>query len=178
MIDEAHVLLTWGKTFRPAYSALRHLLFKQPKIQFFFTTATLTLGEIEEINDMFRLPEDRVTIFRRSNDRPLMRYIVKEMEHAMTTYHDLAFLLGDDPNYAKPPPTFCVFTNTKSEARNVIKELRKLLPSHLKGKLRWITAATDPDYTKWMVGALADGRVWGFGTTDLATMVSLTISPP
>ena len=173
VIDEAHVVVSWGNTFRPAYTMLEHLRYKAPNLSLFLTSATLTPVDIEKLIELFRLPSDSLTVYRRSNERPLMKLVVREVQHAMASCKDLSFLLGDDPTYAKPPPTFCIFTNSKLEAMRVIEALRSMLPEEHRHKLRWVTAATDDSYRDWLVKAVTDGTVWGFAATEIATMVCI-----
>jgi superfamily II DNA helicase RecQ len=173
VIDEVHSVISWDTPFRPGYTMLEHLQSRSPNLSLLFTSATLTPMDIAKVIENFRLPLDSLTVFRRSNERPLMNYIVREVEYPTNTYKDLAFLLGSDRTYATPPPPFRIFTNSQVEAMKTIEALRNMLPEEHRSKLRWVSAATSEPYREWLVKAVVDGLVWGFASTDMVTMVRL-----
>jgi superfamily II DNA helicase RecQ len=171
VIDEGHLFVTWGLTFRPSYTAVEHILYKQPRAKLYILSATLTPRCIDKIIDLLRLPPHKVTILRRSNDRPLLQLIVRDTKFPVGSYLDLAFLLGPDRTHAQPPRSFCIFTNTKMEAMNAILALRAMLPKEHRKKLLWISAACSEEYRNWVIQAAKERKIWGFAATDIASMV-------
>jgi hypothetical protein len=93
------------------------------------------------------------------------------MKFPVGSYLDLAFLLGPDQTYAQPPRSFCIFTNTKMEAMSAILALRAMLPKEHRKELLWISAACSEEYRNWVIQAAKEGKIWGFGVTDIASMV-------
>jgi superfamily II DNA helicase RecQ len=164
VVDEAHCIKSWGQTFRPAYGALEHLQFVQSRLRYFLTTATLSTGDLDDIIQILHLQGLPLTIFRRSNDRPFIRYIAAPITKGLKTFYDLSFLLTSGHK-------FMVFTNSKREARRCIQALRRWMPKKDRHKLRWMSAASSDTYKEWLTNAFRNGDVTGVAVTDVASMV-------
>ncbi|KAI0043559.1 ATP-dependent DNA helicase [Auriscalpium vulgare] len=73
-VDEAHLLSTWGKTFRSEGVCLRDLRTEYPEIPIMAVTATATPQVQQEIMGILNLHEPKV--FSQSANRPNLRYTI------------------------------------------------------------------------------------------------------
>lgn len=135
VIDEAHCISQWGKSFRPAYLRLGPILEKAtvPSITAFTATAT---DEILSDIDRYLFQGRRAHRITAFPDRPELRFHVVRTPSAR---HALVTLLRDgrpdaDPDYRRtwrygeplPRPTI-VFCNTRATSEQTARFLRNRL---------------------------------------------------
>ncbi|KAJ3515927.1 hypothetical protein NLJ89_g1461 [Agrocybe chaxingu] len=95
-IDEAHVLVPWGKTFRTAYQQISSLRKRLPAhTAVVAVTATLARGREERA--LFKelgLKEGRFRCIRLPSERPNVRMVFKELTHTLGSYQfpDIAWV--------------------------------------------------------------------------------------
>jgi superfamily II DNA helicase RecQ len=101
--DEAHCVSKWAG-FRPEYKEVGRLRFLVPRsIPFVIVSATLPPAVLSDVMHTLQVQVDKVTIIRRSNDRPNIHLAIRELKYPMSSFKDLAFLIpgsGEDN-----PPT-------------------------------------------------------------------------
>ncbi|KAI0310478.1 P-loop containing nucleoside triphosphate hydrolase protein, partial [Amylostereum chailletii] len=91
--DEAHCVSTWGD-FRPEYKDARRLRYLlPPTIPFYLTSATLPSLILKDVHDILQIRPSQHVLIHRSNDRPNVSLSVCKMQHSLTSYDDLAFLV-------------------------------------------------------------------------------------
>ncbi|KAI0040176.1 P-loop containing nucleoside triphosphate hydrolase protein, partial [Auriscalpium vulgare] len=165
VLDEGHCVTQWGG-FREEYrqiGRLRHLL--PPSVPFYVTSATLPPAIISDIKQTLSLRPSHTKIFTRSNDRPNVHIVVREIKYAQSGFQDLAFLVQNwTPE--KPPPKFLVFFDSMKEAELATLYLQSLLPPEHKTKVEWFHSVMTSDYRSEETERLQRGEVWGFCTTD------------
>ncbi|KAJ7881890.1 P-loop containing nucleoside triphosphate hydrolase protein [Mycena leptocephala] len=104
MWDEGHCISKWA-SFRPEYKEVGRLRFLIPRsIPFVIVSATLPLAVLSDVMHTLQVQPDKVTIIRRSNDRPNIHLSIREMKYPMGSFKDLAFLIPED---WKPGDTPC-----------------------------------------------------------------------
>ncbi|CAG8519912.1 15484_t:CDS:10 [Acaulospora colombiana] len=170
VIDEVHILKQWGSRFRSAYLKLDHLRYTFPKALFYLTTATLTPNEASDLRKTLKLPDEDLLVVKLSNDRPKLKFIVKQIKGKLSLYEDLVFLLGESASTGCPPPKFLVFTNTRKEAQDATIALQKHLPAHLRRHLTWLHAGSSDPHKASFAERLQSGYLWGGCVTDVAAM--------
>eukprot|EP01054_Gregarina_sp_Poly1_P000130 Gregarina_sp_Poly_1__129@NODE_102_length_14381_cov_59_883820_g89_i0_p3_GENE_NODE_102_length_14381_cov_59_883820_g89_i0NODE_102_length_14381_cov_59_883820_g89_i0_p3_ORF_typecomplete_len455_score73_16DEAD/PF00270_29/2_2e23DEAD/PF00270_29/2_4e02Helicase_C/PF00271_31/1_2e03Helicase_C/PF00271_31/5_9e14ResIII/PF04851_15/7_8e06nec1/PF10379_9/0_22_NODE_102_length_14381_cov_59_883820_g89_i012812645 len=74
VIDEAHCVSQWGNDFRPEYKTLKILRQRYADVPILALTASATVDILEDVLKQLRMRH--VQIFRRSFDRPNLKYSV------------------------------------------------------------------------------------------------------
>ncbi|KAJ7836899.1 hypothetical protein B0H14DRAFT_3460445 [Mycena olivaceomarginata] len=129
--DEAHRVSKWAG-FRPEYEELEagRLRFLIPRfIPFVIVSATLPPAVLSDVMHTLQVHPSKVTIIRRSNDRPNIYFTVRETKYSMSSFKDLAFLIAEnwkpgDP----PPPKFLIFFDSIADSIEAAKLLRARFP--------------------------------------------------
>lgn len=175
VFDEAHCISEWG-SFRPEYKDVCQLRHRLPGVPFVFASATFTPTILGDIKQKFNLNKDKLMHIRRPNERPNIHLGVRKIQHALSSFLDLAFLVPDgwqegDP----PPPKFVIFFDSISDCVNAGKFLRKRLPAHMRHKIRWFHSEMSPKYKDQTVDDLREGKIWGICATDSFGMVSFEL---
>ncbi|EIW74433.1 P-loop containing nucleoside triphosphate hydrolase protein [Coniophora puteana RWD-64-598 SS2] len=106
-IDEAHLMNSWGKTFRKAYREVGWVRARfTNRIPVFAATATLQPGAAtERVLELLGFEEGAYQIIRHSNERRDIRIIMRELTHGLDgdSHPSLYWLL----NRTKPALVFC-----------------------------------------------------------------------
>lgn len=142
-------------------------------IPFYVASATLPPHVLRDVTAILRLRPHNTERIITSNDRPNIHLVVRKMEHAISSYHDLAFLIPDhfkvgDP----PPPKFLVFFDDTKCTEAAIKYLRKRLPPELRDKIKWFHSTMSNSFREEEFEKLRTGDNWGLAVTDVFGMVS------
>ncbi|KAL4255300.1 P-loop containing nucleoside triphosphate hydrolase [Pleurotus pulmonarius] len=167
VFDEAHCVSQWG-AFRRDYLHLGTLRYLIPDtIPFFVVSATLPLPVLAEVSEILRLRAGRTKHFICSNDRPNIALVVRQIKHAVTTYHDLAFLIKDDwKSGSAAPEKFIVFFDSTRETEDTTRFLQSRLPKEYCSKIRWFHATMTSPYRTDEYEAFRNGETWGLCVTD------------
>ncbi|PPQ95546.1 hypothetical protein CVT26_008571 [Gymnopilus dilepis] len=88
-IDEAHVLVPWGKEFRKAYHQISSLLKRLPShTTLVAVTATLSAGnDYVSLCNELNLKPGRFNCIRLPSERPNLRTIYRDLTHTLSGYH-------------------------------------------------------------------------------------------
>lgn len=93
-IDELHVVEQWGEAWRATYSKLVMLRSRiDSKIPWFGTSATLEPDVLESVKRLAGFDSD-VRIQRTSIDRPDIAFRIRVIQHTVSSFRDLEFLLA------------------------------------------------------------------------------------
>lgn len=128
IIDEVHLTVDWGQSFRKAYSLLKHFRNRLGGKPWFGCTATLNPDSFDELC-RFTGFRKNVYIARTSIDRPEIVYIRKIIPtNQKMGFRYLHFLIEDAAEDAKPTPTripkSLLFFDRKDIMRKCIKTIR------------------------------------------------------
>ncbi|KAJ8689521.1 hypothetical protein PTI98_012419 [Pleurotus ostreatus] len=167
VFDEAHCVSQWS-SFRKDYLHLGSLRFVIPDtIPFFVASATLPPPVLSEVSEILRLRPMRTKRFIRSNDRPNIALIVRQIKYAVTSYHDLVFLIKDGWRRGDaPPPKFVVFFDSTRETEDAVGFLQSRLPKEFRSRIRWFHATMTSAYRLDEYEAFKRGDLWGLCVTD------------
>ncbi|KAJ7934404.1 hypothetical protein B0H13DRAFT_1591629, partial [Mycena leptocephala] len=135
--DEGHCVSKWAG-FRPEYKEVGRLRFLIPRsIPFVIVSATLPPAVLSDVMRTLQVLPDKVTIIRRSNDRPNIHLAVREMKYPMNSFKDLAFLIPENWKPGDPlPPKFLIFFNSIADSIEAAKFLRGRLPLEYRHKIK------------------------------------------
>ena len=171
VFDEGHCISQWGSTFRPEYKLVGILRFIAPGIPFYITSATIPRAMLRDIKETLHIPTSSL-LFQRSNDRHNIAFCVKRMQHAMSSFEDLAFLVPSNwTEHDCVPRKFMVFFDSKREAELASIFLRTRMPENLKHKVKWFHAGMTESFRKEELQSFKEGGLWGLGMTDVGGMV-------
>jgi superfamily II DNA/RNA helicase len=124
-VDEAHCISTWGGTFRPDFELLGHLRVRTLRhVCVAVASATLPEHVLAAVQKAMRLTKDAVRV-EITNDRPNIALSVRTMEHAKTSYGDLAFLIGPESKAPGDIDTTLVYCNERLACEEAAYVLRR-----------------------------------------------------
>lgn len=128
IFDEGHCISQWG-TFRKEYLNLGQLCYLiLERIPFYVALTTLPLPILLDVVDILKIRLDQAEQILRSNDRPEISLLVRGLTFSAKSFQDLAFLIPEGFRTGDSVKPFLVFFDTKSDAQNACKAMRKRLP--------------------------------------------------
>ncbi|KAJ7908543.1 P-loop containing nucleoside triphosphate hydrolase protein [Mycena leptocephala] len=165
--DEGHCVSKWAG-FRPEYKEVGRLRFLIPRsIPFVILSATLPPAVLSDVMRTLQVLPDKVTIIRRSNDRPNIHLAVREMKYPMNSFKDLAFLIPENWKPGDPlPPKFLIFFDSIADSIEAAKFLRGRLPFEYRHKIKWFNSEMSTEFKETESDALKTGKIWGLSCTD------------
>ncbi|KAF4569523.1 hypothetical protein EYR36_009316 [Pleurotus pulmonarius] len=87
--------------------------------------------------------------------------------YALTSYHDLAFVIKDNFKVGDPaPPKFVIFFDSMRETEDAVHYLQSRLPKEYRDRVRWFHATMTSEYRVDEYEAFRQGDVWGLCVTD------------
>ncbi|KII90675.1 hypothetical protein PLICRDRAFT_697180 [Plicaturopsis crispa FD-325 SS-3] len=164
--DEAHCISKWGN-FRPEYKdagRLRYLL--PPGVRYFITSATLPPLVLNDVLDILQIRKEKAHMIHRSNDRPNVYVVVREMAYPLNSFRDLDFLIPKNWKAGDKPPKFLIFFDNITDSIAAAKHLREMLPPELRGMLKWFNADMSPTFRVDESEGLKQSQIWGLACTD------------
>ena len=174
VFDEGHCISQWGSTFRPEYKSVGMLWFIAPGIPFYITSATIPPVMLQDIKETLHISSSNL-LFQRSNDRHNIAFCVKKMQHSVSSFEDLAFLVPSSwAEHDCVPRKFIVFFDSKRKAELASQFLRSRMPETLKHKVKWFHAGMSEYFRNEELKSFREGNLWGLGMTDVGGMVQLT----
>jgi superfamily II DNA helicase RecQ len=169
--DEGQCVSRWAD-IRPEYKDAERLRYLLPKnIPFYVTSATLPPLVLYDVMDILHIRHDNVHIMQRSNDRPNVHLIVRQMVHPAKSFLDLAFLIPDNLPPGWKPPKFLVFFDSIAESIAAAKFLRSRLPPELRWMIKWFNADMSSQFREDEAENLKQGTTWGLCCTESFGMV-------
>ncbi|KAJ7677684.1 P-loop containing nucleoside triphosphate hydrolase protein [Mycena polygramma] len=165
--DEAHCVSKWAG-FRPEYKEVGRLRYLIPRdIPFVLVSATLPPAVLTDVMNILQVSLKKVEIIRRSNDRPNINLVVREMKYSMSSFKDLAFLIPEGWQPGDPlPPKFLIFFDSIADSVEAAKFLRTRLPLAYRHKIKWFNSEMSPEFKAGESDALKAGVSWGLNCTD------------
>lgn len=171
IFDEGHCVSTWS-TFRNAFTRVGTLRYILPDIPFYIASATLPAAILNDVLGILNMKRHKTHFIMRSNDRPDINITVQEMQSAVKSYQDLAFLVPDGWAEDRPPlGKFLVFFDSIADTEGAVRYLRSRLPGHLAKRIRWFHATMTPAYRDEHLEYFRDDETWGLCVTDAFGMV-------
>ncbi|KAI0756195.1 P-loop containing nucleoside triphosphate hydrolase protein, partial [Daedaleopsis nitida] len=162
--DEAHCVKTWA-SFRNAYASsnqLRNIVF----IPYFIPSATLPDPLLESVMVTLQVQKAKTEVIRRSNDRPNIYLMVRKIEHSLTSYADLDFLIPSDWQPGVLIPKFLVFFDNIEDSLQATDRLRRRLPAGYRDKILWYNADVSAELREQITEEFRDGQILGLLCTD------------
>ncbi|CAE6421576.1 unnamed protein product [Rhizoctonia solani] len=122
VVDEAHVIQTWGGEFRVAYQRVGDLRAALHGVPFSAATATATEEIKNAIITSLHLGAYRpLQIVNRGNFRPNIEHSVHQMTGGAESYKEITHLFPDPTNIKKT----LIFTDSVEQAKCLVHELRQ-----------------------------------------------------
>ncbi|KIP02702.1 hypothetical protein PHLGIDRAFT_78720, partial [Phlebiopsis gigantea 11061_1 CR5-6] len=165
VFDEAHCVSSWGD-WRPHYKYADRLRTLLPSIPFLLLSATLPRHVRNDVLDILQVKPSQAHEVRLSNDRPNVYLSVRRIEHALTSYKDLDFLIPRDWKPGVKIPKFVIFFDSIADAIDAADYLRTRLPPEHRDKLVWFNSNNTAEYRELTTDELRDGMVFGLTCTD------------
>lgn len=172
VLDEAHCISVW-ESFRPAFKEigrLRHLI---DNVRFHLTSATLPKHILTDVLNSVNIPRDDVFKIHRSNARPNIAVVVREIQHSLTSFKDLNFIVDDWAAGGPTPGKFLILFDSIDECVKAGRHLRWRLPLELRDFIKWHHSDMTPEFRVESLDELLKGNIIGFCATETLDMVSL-----
>ncbi|KAI0635614.1 P-loop containing nucleoside triphosphate hydrolase protein [Trametes polyzona] len=164
--DEAHCIKAWG-SFRPSIKEsgrLRNLL--SSSIPYVMPSATFPDHVCNEVLDIVQARKDHVRYIRRSNDRPNVFLTVRKIQHAVSSYEDLNFLIPDNWTPETDIPPFLIFFDNIEDSINATEALRRRLPPEHAGRIVWFNSDNTPGFRERSTEGFREHKLLGLSCTD------------
>ncbi|KAJ7017638.1 hypothetical protein C8F04DRAFT_978925, partial [Mycena alexandri] len=171
--DEGHCVSKWAG-FRPEYKEVNRLRYLIPRtIPFVIVSATLPPAVLSDVMTVLQVLPNKCTVIRRSNDRPNIHIVVREMQYAMNSFKDLAFLIREGWKPGDPPPLkFLIFFDSIADSIEAAKFLRGRLPLEYRHKIKWFNSEMSTEFKDIESESLKTSKIWGLSCTDSFGMVT------
>ncbi|KAI5891101.1 P-loop containing nucleoside triphosphate hydrolase protein [Schizophyllum commune H4-8] len=170
IIDEAHCIGQWGGDFRKHYGSLNKLRALFPAtVPFLAATATLPPKALNEVCDKLHIDLDESYFINLGNDRPNITQHVRFIDSA----HDYSALKELLSVNAKKPDDIVktiVFVNSRNGTQEVCREVRKLLPRHLRKHVDFLHAVRKDRTKRRIMRRFRNGRIRILIATEAAGM--------
>lgn len=174
-IDEAHCVSHWGSGFRKKYSSIGIARAFLPKgAPMVAASATLTARVRDDIIDKLHFRQDHLFV-NIGNDRANVAQVVRSIEHPMSSYRDLDFLIPQNITLHEDIPKTFLYCDTIKDGAQIVDYLNSLVPEHYReyGLVRPYNAAMSQRYRKEVMELFNLGYIRVLVCTDAAGMVSL-----
>jgi hypothetical protein len=125
IVDEAHVIWKWGESgFRTEYRNIGNLRTYLHNVPFLLLSATITGNVRQYLRTVLHLAQPSYILQRSIARRNIQLIVARAQQHG---YSDLNFLINSYSSASMIPKTM-VFVDSRNEAHNVARYLRKNLP--------------------------------------------------
>lgn len=173
IVDEAHCVAIWA-FFRNEYGHLGRIRYLLPDgLPVVAVSATLPENVLSDTIEKLRLRKGKTIIIRRSNDRPNVHIMVRKIQHTISSFRDLEFLVPDNWKCGdREPRKFVIFFDKISESVAAGLFLRARLPLDLRDKIKWFHSNMSQRFKEDEVKNLQSRGTWGICATDSFGMVS------
>jgi hypothetical protein len=170
--------MTWGD-FCPEYKELEQLRYILPcYVPFMLASATLTTDNLTQVKRLLHVRSEKLLTVQTSVDCANIKLCVCKIEHSLSSYQDLSFLIPDgwkDNN--PPPPKFLIFFDDIQDSTSAAKTLQKRVPPALQHKIKWFNSDMTTKFKEDELNHLVSGDTWGLCTTESFGMVIAYLVP-
>ena len=135
------------------------------------TSATMSAGVIEDVKKVLQLCEENLIVSRCSTNHSNIAIIVRPIVNPISSYRDLAFVLGDWEPGNPPPPKFIVFFDNIKSSIDASYYLRGLLPKDEQFRINWFNSNMSDEFKRSEAERFAHGETWGLLAMDSFGMV-------
>lgn len=173
-IDEAHCISHWGDSFRKKYATIGIVRAFLPKcVPFIAVSATLTPRVRWDIVRKLEIHPTNHTFINVGNDRPNVTQVVRAIQHSITSYADLDFVIPTATSSITDVPKTMLYTDDIKEGARIIDHLNAQVPDHLRhlGLVRPYNAVMSRKYRKDSMRLFRAGVIRVLVCTDAAGMV-------
>lgn len=170
-VDEAHCIITWGDTFRPAYGKVGDLRAILPfDIPLLAVTATATPLMVQQIKNTlhFHSRNHHINI---GNDRPNIEIEVRRMRCTQSSLGDLQYII-DEINVTGVVANRMIFFRECKSTQVAVRHLRKHIPAQFHSKIAYYHARRTPLALQELAERFMKDEVNLLCTTEAAGMVS------
>ncbi|TRM55678.1 P-loop containing nucleoside triphosphate hydrolase protein, partial [Schizophyllum amplum] len=172
-IDEAHCVTHWGDSFRKQYSDIGLVRAHLPKrVPIVAVTATLSQLVRNDLISTLGMDRHNLVEVNKGNERDNVSQVVREMQHAMNTFHDADFLIPKYTKKADDIPKALVYYDDVQGGGDFVNHLNSLVPCHLRtyGLVRPYNAGMSKDYRDMLMLLFREGHIRVLVCTDAAGM--------
>jgi superfamily II DNA helicase RecQ len=173
VIDEAHVVSHWGKSFRKKYAEISLVRAFLPKgTPFAALSATLSPRIRADVASKLRM-KDYVWLHV-GNDRPNVSLVVRAIHSSMNSFTDLDFVIPENTTLPQSISKTFIYTDNINEGIDIQTYLTSKLPLDMQKKniIRPYNAAFDSEYRRAAMEMFRNGETRILICTDAAGMVS------
>ncbi len=174
IVDECHVIESWGAKFRPAFNALGELRsFVPVGVPILATSATLTPSGVDTVTKVLQINLDTSFFLHLGNDRPNIAYSVKYIKNQQDFEALKEFFTATYEKREDIPKT-AIYIDRCLSTQIVAKEIRSWLPSHLHDAVAYFHSHRNDRAKKSTLEAFLQGDHRVVIATEAAGMVSPT----
>jgi len=173
-IDEAHCCSHWGANFRKKYGSIGIVRAFLPRsTPLIAVTATLTPRVHKDLLQKLQFDPSSYQFVNIGNDRPNVSQIVRAMEHAMNTFHDIDFVIPDGVQKPEDVPKTFVYYDDIAGGSELCDHLSARVPEDFRhiGIVRPYNAAFSQKYRRDVLRLFKAGIIRVLVCTDAAGMV-------
>lgn len=172
VIDECHVVESWGEKFRAYYKQVGELrAFFPIGTPILAATATLTPASQQKLAKTLEIDLDTSFYLNLGNDRPNITYSVKVVKSAEDVEALKEFFTGPYNNREEIEQTV-IFVDERILAQVVCREIRKWLPPELRDSVCFFHAGRTKGSKRRVMKKILSGHYRIMIATDAAGMVS------
>ena len=170
--DKGHCISSW-EDFCPKYKQAGCLWYLLSwHILFYVMSTILPTPVLTNVMQILQMDCSKAAIIWWSNNQPNVHLMVRKIQHTLSTYKDLTFLIQRDwKPRDPPPPKFLIFFDSISDSMAAAKYLCKQLSKSHWNKIKWFNANMSSHFHEEEVAAFWDGNTWGLCCTGSFGMV-------
>lgn len=177
VIDECHLITTWGDQFRMAYGKLKYLRsYVGTHTPFLAVSATLTKEARFQVATALQMDRPHTFYLNLGNDKPNIKWEVKRMTYPVNEFNDLDFIVNGDNRHPNGSlKKTMVFANEISTTHRIAYHLRSLLPPSQHHLVQFYHAQRSRRSKEIVMEQFVRGEVLILVATEAAGMVSVPI---
>ena len=179
VVDEAHVVLHWGSSFRKKYGTLgilcALLLKDTPMVAM---SATLPARVRQDVLKKLQFDEKNYTYLNLGNNRPNVSLVVHAIQNTIRSYSNLDFLIPRGVHEASDVKKYFVYADNITASSDMMEHLYKIAPEEFceAGIIRTYSMAFSVKYCQEVMELFKVGDIWILICTDAAGMMSVLIN--
>lgn len=130
---------------------------------------------LRDVMDILQISHAHMELIHWSNDRLNIYLTMKRIQHPLTSYRDLEFLIPDGCQPGAQLPKFLVFFDSIDESLKAAAVLQKKLPLEYCDRVVWFNSNNTHKFREESTAAFQEGSLYGLACTDLFGMVRCPI---